>query len=311
MKAIMYHYVRESDKSFPHFKYLHIEDFRAQLDYFSENFGFVSKEDFLRSLETGVPTDGVVLTFDDGLVDHYNYVLPELLRRKIWGIFYVPSGPCVDKKLLGSHRIHALLGSFNGEIILRSVLKIVKDKMLTFADNKEFQNLSYEGLSDNETNTYIKRVLNYYIDEKHRDKVLDLLMEEFFKSEEVALLDRFYMHPSEIKELSEAGMIVGNHTVNHPVMSKLDYREQRKEICQAFDFLEKILGRIDIKTYCHPHGGSFSFNDHTVKILEKERYLFSFNVENRDIDKIDLKERRYELPRYDCNAFPYGSIRSF
>ena len=87
MKAIMYHYVREFVPQMPNFKHLHFEDFCKQLDYFSAEYDFVSKEDFIDSFHSNNPLPkGVILTFDDGLSCHYNYVFKELKRRNLWGI---------------------------------------------------------------------------------------------------------------------------------------------------------------------------------------------------------------------------------
>ena len=148
MKAIMYHYVREENKTLPHFKYLHIEDFCRQLDFFKKEFGFISKDDFLNSFKTRIPTDGVVLTFDDGLTDHYKYVLPEPVKRSIWGIFYIATSPYTTKKLLGPHRIHLLLGTHDNRKVLEATLKIVKPGMLAFETRKEFQKNTYNTIKD-------------------------------------------------------------------------------------------------------------------------------------------------------------------
>ena len=68
MKAIMYHYVREVPSRLPYFRYLHVEDFARQLDWFDENHRFVTRDEFDDACRTGDAPDGVVLTFDDGLV---------------------------------------------------------------------------------------------------------------------------------------------------------------------------------------------------------------------------------------------------
>lgn len=47
MKGIMYHYVRPFDEKLSKLKHLHIDDFRRQLDYFQQHYGFVEKEKFL------------------------------------------------------------------------------------------------------------------------------------------------------------------------------------------------------------------------------------------------------------------------
>ena len=93
MKAITYHYVRPDTLGLPHFRYLHIDDFRQQLDRFVANDDLVEREVFFRALESGAaPARGCVLTFDDGFKDHFDFVLPALEARGLWGIFYVPTG---------------------------------------------------------------------------------------------------------------------------------------------------------------------------------------------------------------------------
>ena len=91
MKAIMYHYVREYKPELPKFRFLDIQNFRKQLDYFEQKFGFVSRKDWdlvIQKKKLGSAEGKVVLTFDDSLSCHFDYVFPELKKRNLWGIFY-------------------------------------------------------------------------------------------------------------------------------------------------------------------------------------------------------------------------------
>ena len=120
MKAVMYHYVREEDEQFPLFKFLHVEDFKKQLDYFSENFTILHPNTLKESILTGREADGVILTFDDGVKDHYNFVFPELMKRRLSAIFYISTGIYGNNKVLGVHRLHLLLGRFGSEVSITS-----------------------------------------------------------------------------------------------------------------------------------------------------------------------------------------------
>jgi peptidoglycan/xylan/chitin deacetylase (PgdA/CDA1 family) len=109
MKAIMYHYVREFDPDFPNFRFLDIKNFRRQLDYFATEYGFVTRAEWEQALRTGDPSgcdNKVILTFDDAMSCHYNYVFPELCARNLWGIFYVPAQPYLAGEMLAVHRVH-------------------------------------------------------------------------------------------------------------------------------------------------------------------------------------------------------------
>lgn len=308
MKAIMYHYVRPSDAELPYLRYLHIEDFKKQLDYFAEQYGFLSKAEFLRSLETGVSKAGVVLTFDDGFRDHYQYVWPCLRERDLWGVFYIPTGVYHSGKMLDVHRIHMLLGKYEGQMIFDALKSIVSEHMLSHEHIEEFRTLTYSRQKNDEYTNLVKRTLNYFISYEYREAVIDELVRRFLPDER-ALTSRFYMSIEEVRRMQTAGMIIGSHTVSHPVMSKLTKEEQQKEITESFDFLERITGGLTLKTFCYPYGGFYSFTEDTEKLLKENGCVFSFNVESRDIDGLDLKNRVQALPRYDCNQFPYGSVR--
>lgn len=305
----MYHYVRPESGGMPFFRYLGLHDFRKQLDYFAEHFGFVGKEVFLETIDSMRPSsDGVVLTFDDGFSDHYDHVLPELKRRGLWGIFYVPTQMYMSQRLLDVHRIHVLLGTHGGATILNALQDIVTDAMLSHDHISEFRELTYVGQRNDESTTLAKRILNYFISYKFRETVLDCLMERFLPDERF-LVSEFYMTPQRIQEMQDAGMIVGSHSVSHPVFSKLDETAQRKELEDSFSFLDEVTGGLSLRTFCYPYGGFHSFTATTERLLDELDCRFSFNVEARDIGVADLTERKQALPRYDCNLFPYGSAR--
>ncbi|EOG2479328.1 hypothetical protein ACK8U2_001789 [Campylobacter upsaliensis] len=118
MKILMYHYVRESMPHLPFFRYLSFDNFKKQLDYFEKNFGLVSFEEFCR-LKTepkfiNVLKNKILLTFDDGLKEHFTLVYPELLKRGALGIFFMPTAVLKEEKALYVHKIHYLLGHGGG-----------------------------------------------------------------------------------------------------------------------------------------------------------------------------------------------------
>lgn len=308
MKAIMYHYVRPDNPEFPHFRHLHIDDFVKQLEYFGNEYGFVSKEEFQTSLVSGIPANGVVLTFDDGFKDHYRYVLPQLIKHNLWGIFYIPTSPFITNKLIDVHRIHMLIGKYGGNAIADALKGIINKGMLSHEHVKEFHSETYSRQKNDDSTNYVKRYLNYFIDYKYRENVIDRLM-SFFYPNECNMIADFYLTESEIEKMNNAGMVIGSHTVNHSVMSKLSLKDQEKEIIESFAMLESIVGKTEIKTFCYPYGGFHTFTPETEELLVKNGCHFSFNVESRDIDREDIMNRRQALPRYDCNQFLYGSFR--
>lgn len=307
MKVLMYHYVRPAPSDLPHFRYLHVDHFKAQLDFLGEQFGFLTREEFDESVSSGIPTPGVVLTFDDAFIDHIQHVLPILEQRGLWGIFYVPTGMYESGRLLDVHRIHLLLGRFGGVRCVEMLSHLTDDSMFPDAAVEEFRTHTYRTQTNDEATVLFKRMLNFYVSYEHRRLLLDSLMDEFLDgAAESDLVTDFYMSPEHLGELIAAGSVVGSHTVNHYVMSKLDPADQRDEIERSFELIGRMTGK-PVETFCYPHVGFHTFTQETERLLEEARARFSFNVEPRDVEKSDLRERPQALPRYDCNLFPNGS----
>jgi peptidoglycan/xylan/chitin deacetylase (PgdA/CDA1 family) len=297
----MYHYVRPHDAALPFFRHLEVDDFCAQLDAFSESHHWVCRDELLEALRQGKPVEnGALLTFDDGFSDHYRYVFPELRRRNIPGIFYVPTSPLTTGKLLEVHRTHLLLGRHGGQKIFERLQSLVTEKMLSHQHVTEFLSLPYRFQTNDEWTVAVKRTLNYLIDYSARPQVMETLMREFLP-DEADLAREFYLTRDQFQEMHEKGMIIGSHTVNHPCMSKLSGAEQRQEIQESFALLEEVLGPLPLKTFCYPYGGAHSFTSQTEELLREFGCHFSFSVEYRDVTSEDLLHRPQALPRYDCN----------
>ncbi len=310
LKAIMYHYVRPDPAGFPRFKHLHVDDFRQQLDFFEREHGFVGLRD-LQAVAAGEQCpDGVLLAFDDGLMDHHQWVLPELAERGIQGFFFIPTGPLAGGGMLPVHRVHLLLGRFAADEVARHLRSLVDDSMIEQNRQEEFRQATYRHQDNPQEAVYVKRMLNYFLAYEHRGPVLDALMAHFFGDEEAELAANFYMGPEELKALRQAGMVVGSHSVSHPVMSRLSVEEQEREISESFAWLESILGPLQPKTFCYPYGGGSTFTEETERLLSRHDVAFSFAVEPRDITPEDLRQRPQALPRYDCNMFPHGQCRA-
>lgn len=176
MKALMYHYVRPEPVGLDSFVYLHVSDFARQLDWLADHIGFVSRADFERAIETCQPPSGALLTFDDGLADHYDHVLPILRDRGLWGTFYIPTGVYQTGKLLDVHRIHLLLGRFGGAYCMNLIKEIVTDEMMPDRLVEEFRTLTYRYQDNDAATQLFKRTLNYYISYDWREALLDRLI---------------------------------------------------------------------------------------------------------------------------------------
>lgn len=304
MKAVMYHYVRRPEDALPHQRFLHTECFEQQLDWLGEQFGFVTPEQWEQALDEARAPSGVVLTFDDALSDHARVVLPILIERGLWGIFFVPTAPYRTGRLLAVHRLHHLVGTFGGHHLLAAMHDTVEPSMLDERHVAEFQTTTYGRLDDDEATDEFKRSLNYFIEPQHRDAVIDQLVAAL-QVDEVAVAADYYCSTDELLQLRSAGMTIGSHSDEHLVLSTLGPQQQRTDLARSWAVLTDVLGE-PVDTFCYPFGGHHTFGPETESILVELGARSAFNVESRDVTDRDLRERPTALPRYDCNEFPHG-----
>ena len=301
----MYHYVREYKPELPKFRFLDIQNFRKQLDYFDQKYGFVSRKDWdlvIKKKKLGAAEGKVVLTFDDSLSCHFDYVFPELKKRNLWGIFYIPTQPYINSKMLDVHRVHLLCGAFDGPLLLNALYDFLEEDMISDSKIKNFRNKTYLKQSNYEGISEFKQMLNYLVNYKFRENLIDKVAKAVGYEFNSA---HFYLSKDKLKEMYSYGNIIGAHTVTHPVMSRLGHYDQQIQIKESFSFLEDLVLQ-NHKTYCHPYGGFHSFNEDTIDILGTEQVMYSFSIESRDITKNDLEISCQFLPRFDCNEFPFG-----
>ncbi|MDD2487727.1 MAG: polysaccharide deacetylase family protein [Candidatus Gracilibacteria bacterium] len=289
----------------PNLKFFHVENFKKQLDFFEKEYGFVRKKDwekFINSKEN--PPKGVVLTFDDGLIDHYNFVLPILKERNIWGIFFICTQPIKNRTILNVHKIHYLLGRYNSVDIYNEFKKILTDLNLISELDKINDTIAYKNRNLDNYSLIIKKI-NYHFDQNTQTIILDRLLRIFYLPNDT-IWNNLYMNEKQIMEIKNAGNIIGGHSDSHSLLSKLDNEKQKEEILESNKYLSKIL-QSEIDCFSYPFGGNESYNNKTINILKESDIKYTFCVDSSDI--INGEINFYEIPRYDCIEFEYGGIK--
>ena len=295
MKIIAYHYIRSFDKRYPYFNFLNKKLFNKQLKFFEKKYGIIKDEN-----EIFKKNNKVLLTFDDGIKDHM-YAAKQLKKINRIGIFFPTTHNLVNNKFLNVHKTHLILGKIKPKIAMEDSLKFLKKKKINFNINdinKKFKN-TYKNFKDNLDKINFKRLINYGKNVKYRNQLLNYLIKRF--SIKIKPKD-FYLTKKEIKKISKMGMIIGCHSHSHLVLSNLNYQQQLSEIKKSTQILKKITNN-DMSFFCYPYGGKSTYNNSTKKILKKIGYNYSFIVDQKDSNVLNINFKPYELSRIDCNQF--------
>lgn len=302
-KVVMYHYVRKYNEDLPNLKFLDVSSFEKQLDFLWRKFGFISRfdrEDFLDWKIKSI--NWIILTFDDWLIDHYEYVLPILKKKNLWWIFFISSWPLKNRKVLNVHKIHYLLWKYDADLLYNIYVDIllklsitISNEEINYINEYDYQNLNYKVLS-------IKKI-NYLFTIDIQNEIL----ESFFKilhEDEEKLFDVFYMNRTHIIELIKEWNVIWWHTENHIMLSKCLNDGLKNEIKTSNQYLEKEFN-IKITSFACPYWLKSSYNENTLLYLKNNWIRNNFIVCSEQFNSIDSS---YQIPRYDCTSLKYWEI---
>jgi len=296
MKCIMYHYIRDKNKRYPYWNFVSKKKFINQLKFFTLNSQQLKPYDelyFSKNLN--------ILTFDDGFKDHL-WAAEKLKENNLMGIFFIPSLPYKNNKILDVHRAHLILGKIDAKYAYEKLLELLKKKkysnFINIKNEIRFNKL-YANHKDNKFKKEFKKIINYFGNIKTKSLLLDELC-KYFKINET--VKSFYLSKKEIRYLSQLGMVIGSHSESHTVLSGLNFNQQMTEIKNNKVFLEKIINK-KIDYFCYPYGGKMSYNSDTLKILKKLNFRYGFSTYPKKITNHIYKFKPLEMPRLDCNKF--------
>jgi len=294
---VFYHYVRDVVRTeFPDIKALSPSAFAAQLDWLQMRFDVIDGPAFERAVQTGSsfnrPT--ALLTFDDGFVDHYDYVFPILRSRGLGGIFFLVGSTLGDRPTLANvHKTHFLLSRLGAERFAREVGAALKGEGVSIAAAVDGREGIYR--YDEAPDVRIKRILNYEAPYPVADRVLSALFARHVGDSDM-FARTLYLSSRQIREMARAGMTFGFHTESHPVLSRLTRDEQRDELRNGTRAIRDLTDQATV-SFCYPFVFPHTYNTETLETLEEFGYSMAFNTVRREA--IVGQEPRYELPRFD------------
>ena len=310
LAIVMYHYVRPiADSRYPQIKGLELEYFKRQLEFLGQNFRFIDCE-ALRAAVAGkkeLPEQAVLLTFDDGYIDHYNYVFPLLRRLGIRGFFSMPGKILSERKLLDVNKIHFILATAD----LNSTMEYLKGRLEYFR-GREFDFPDFETLYaqyavasrfDPAEVIFVKRILQTVLPERLRNIIADELFKKCIPVSESAFVEELYMTDEQIHEMVRDGMEFGIHGYDHVWLGNLSPEAMRKDLDRAVTFFKDILPQ-NGWGMCFPYG---SYNDDTLAYAKALGARFGFSTEVR-VANI-AQDSPLTMPRLDTNDFPPKSDR--
>lgn len=261
--VLNYHRVGESNNSmFDHDLWsASAEDFDQQIRFLSLNYDMIRIQDLDRIWKERRGRY-VLVTFDDGYIDNYEWAFPILKSYNSAATFFLTTGFLDERKVAWWDEIAWMVRS-STQAVLAANQWTGEAVSLESADaNRSIKILLgvYKNLPGEKTESY----LNFLAEQTGSGRC----------PQDIA--DQVWMTWDMIREMSQAGMDIGGHTVTHPILANHSAERQKIEIENCKQRIEAEIGQT-ISAFSYPVGGKNCFDDRTRDCLEQAGYHWGFS----------------------------------
>jgi peptidoglycan/xylan/chitin deacetylase (PgdA/CDA1 family) len=209
--------------------------FEAQMQWVRRWFSVLELGTAVRGLREGrLPKRALAVTFDDGYADNCTVALPILKRLSVPATFFIATGFLDGGRMWNDTVIEAVRRSPHDRLDLRAV------------DLPEFD------LGDlprrRQAIDQILPALKYLAPALRQERV-----DAIARLAGARLPDDLMLTTAQLRQIHEAGMTVGAHTVTHPILARLQEGQGRQEIAQSKATLEAKLDA-PVSLFAYPNG---------------------------------------------------------
>lgn len=230
---LIYHRVLDA----PDFMYpqqIDVDKFNWQMALLASRFNVLPLPDALAQLKSGcLPPRAVCITFDDGYADNYDNALPILKRYGLSATFFIVSG-MLDQDRMWSDDIVEAIRYYPEPLLDLSALGLGRYMVATPFEKAHAATQLVE----------LVKYLPFSERSAHCRAIAGLTAD---------LPRQLMLTTEQLKSLSEQGMEIGGHSVNHPILKNLAITDWQHEILACKIRLEEILGK-PVRYFAYPNG---------------------------------------------------------
>jgi len=210
-------------------------EFDRQLARIKASFNVLPLLDAVRHARAGtLPPRAACITFDDGYADNAEQALPLLQRHGLHATFFIATG-FLDGGRMWNDTVIELVRRAPGAEIDATSVGLGRHPVATLADRQRAIGA-------------LIGQLKYVPMEQRLAQV-----ERLAACVDCVLPTDLMMRSEQVRQLHAAGMGIGAHTVNHPILAALPLETARAEIAAGKQALETLLGA-PVPLFAYPNG---------------------------------------------------------
>lgn len=187
-----------------------------------------------RLREGGLPPRAACITFDDGYADNHQLALPLLQKYGLSACFFISTG-YLDGGRMWNDQIIDRVRHAPGPVLSLERYGLGRASVATLADRRA-------------AIAYFLGQLKYLNQDLRRALAAEVHRGARYPEQQALMMTR-----AQVGALHQAGMEIGGHTVNHPILSARPASEALTEIASGKRQLETMLGA-PVRLFAYPNG---------------------------------------------------------
>jgi peptidoglycan/xylan/chitin deacetylase (PgdA/CDA1 family) len=256
-QILIYH--RVSPERHPFFEPMHPAIFERQIGFLRRCYSVMPLSEIVeRSQQGEIPKRAVAITFDDGYRDSYEFAFPILKKYRVPATVFVTTGVIETGEVLWHDRI---FDAFRFATVERARL-----------DDSELHELN---LAPGDIHRSVQSV-RYRLRALHgepRKKLIEQI-EQKLKPRFPANAKPRMLTWAQIREMHQAGIEFGSHTVSHPILSQIPKASVLWEVCESKRHLSEQLG-VPVSSFAYPNGSAADYNNDVKDALRASGYAYA------------------------------------
>jgi peptidoglycan/xylan/chitin deacetylase (PgdA/CDA1 family) len=236
------------------------EAFDDQVRWLARNMDVITPED-LPNLVRGGRGRYVMVTFDDAYREIYDHAFPSLMRHGVRATFFITSGFVDDSRVAWWDEISAM-------VRLSTRTRLVGNPWLPETTS----------LAPGRRGPLIDALIGTYklLPGTETEPFLAALSESTGVERRPVAAESPWITWDMAREMQDAGMVLGGHTVTHPILARLPLDEQEQEIVGCKARFETELGG-PMRYFSYPDGHRDAFDSGTKALLRRNGVEYGFS----------------------------------
>ena len=301
LRVVKYKYVRDLPQTpFPKLSGMLLDDFREQVASLAAQFEMASLEsaiDFMAG-EYRPRRDLCLLTFDDGLKEHYTEVTPILHDTRIRAVFFPITGCLEEKKMTAAHMNDFLMACMDFGQYADGFLETAQEMGSGALPEVTLDAARGERAHPWDTPEVagFKHLFHFGMDTDLRDRAVREMFTRHI-GDETGFAESLYFTWDDARMMQKAGMAIGGHTHQHRALANLTPVELTWDLETCHKLLHQKLLPQPVWAFSYPYGKKESFHLRAVRKLQELNFHCAFSTEvcdnRRGADK-------FMVGRTDC-----------